>query len=57
MRDVLSSQPHGRLAHGFLLFCTDMQLWVSRLGAYTSDTFDFLEQSERFIYGMAGYER
>ena len=56
MRDVFSAQPTRRFVHGFLLFATQMQLWVfDRSGAYSSTTFDILEDPERFIRAISGY--
>lgn len=56
MRDIFSAQPTRRFVHGFLLFSTQMQLWVfDRSGAYSSDTFDVLQQPDRFIRAVTGY--
>ena len=56
IRDVFADQPTRRFVHAFLLFDTQMELWVfDRSGAYSSDTFDIFEQPERFIQVMAGY--
>ena len=56
MRDIFSAQPSRRFVHGFLLFGTQMQLWVfDRSGAYSSDSFDILQQSDRFIRTITGY--
>jgi len=56
MRDVFAAQPTQRFVHGFLLFDTQMQLWVfDRSGAYSSDTFDILKQPDRFIRAVNGY--
>ena len=56
MRDIFSAQPTRRFVHGFLLFGTQMQLWIfDRSGAYSSDTFDILQQPDRFIRAITGY--
>ena len=56
MRDIFSAQPTRRFVHGFLLFGTQMQLWVfDRSGAYSSDSFDILQQPDRFIRAITGY--
>jgi len=56
MRGIFAAQPTRRLVHGFLLFDTQMQLWVfDRSGAYSSDTFDILKQPDRFIRASTGY--
>ncbi|KAH8732082.1 hypothetical protein GQ44DRAFT_273164 [Phaeosphaeriaceae sp. PMI808] len=56
VREVFAKQPLRRFVHGFLLFGTEMQLWVfDRSGAYSSDLFDIREKPERFICAIAGY--
>lgn len=56
VRDVFSAQPTRRFVHGFLLFATQMQLWVfDRSGAFSSTTFDIFEDPERFIRAISGY--
>lgn len=56
MRDIFSAQPTRRFVHGFLLFGTQMQLWIfDRSGAYSSETFDILQRPDRFIRTITGY--
>ena len=56
MRDIFSTQPTRRFVHGFLLFGTQMQLWIfDRSRAYSSDTFDILQQPDRFIRAITRY--
>ena len=56
MRDIFSTQPTRLFVHGFLLFGTNMQLWVfDRSGAVGSEVFNILEEPERFIRIICGY--
>ena len=56
MRDIYPAQPTQRFLHGLLPFGTQMLLWIfGRSGAYSSDTFDILQQSDRFIRNINGY--
>ncbi|KAL9024104.1 MAG: hypothetical protein Q9196_006756 [Gyalolechia fulgens] len=56
VRDVFAAQPTRWFVHGFLMFGTQMQLWVfDRSGAYGSETFDVRREPERFVHVIAGY--
>ena len=56
MRDLFTTQPTRRFAHGFFLHGTKMELWVfDRSGPYSSGEFDIHEEPERFILSLAGY--
>lgn len=56
MRDLFTSQPTRRFAHGFFLHETTMELWVfDRSGPYSSGEFDIHEEPEKFILSLAGY--
>lgn len=56
MRDIFCAQPTRRFVHGFLFFGTEMQLWIfGRSGAYSSDTFDILQQPDRYVRAITRY--
>ncbi|KAF3768265.1 hypothetical protein M406DRAFT_251224, partial [Cryphonectria parasitica EP155] len=56
MRDLFTSQPTRRFAHGFFLHGTKMELWVfDRSGPYSSGEFDIHEEPDKFILSLAGY--
>lgn len=56
VRDTFATQPARWFVHGFLMFGTQMQLWVfDRSGAYSSETFDVRKEPERFVHVIAGY--
>ncbi|MCJ1430243.1 hypothetical protein MMC29_008160 [Sticta canariensis] len=55
-RDTFALQPTRWFLHGFLMFGTQMQLWVfDRSGAYSSETFDVRKEPEQFVRVIAGY--
>ena len=56
VRDVFAAQPTRWFVHGFLMFGTQMQLWVfDRSGAYSSETFDVRKEPKRFVHVITGY--
>ncbi|SZE99471.1 unnamed protein product [Blumeria hordei] len=56
MREILLAQHLRQFVHGFLLFGTQLQLWVfDHSGSYSSDTIDITKEPERFIRAISGY--
>lgn len=56
VRDAFAAQSTRWFVHGFLMFGSQMQLWVfDRSGAYGSETFDAREEPKRFVRVIAGY--
>ena len=56
VREVFAMQPTRHFVHGFILFGTNLELWVfDRSGPYSSGKFDIHEEPERFIKALAGY--
>ncbi|KAI9803914.1 MAG: hypothetical protein M1825_001794 [Sarcosagium campestre] len=56
IRDTFAAQPTRWFVHGFLMFGTQMQLWIfDRSGAYSSETFDVRKEPKQFIHVLVGY--
>ena len=56
VRDAFAAQPTRWFVHGFLMFGSQMQLWVfDRSGAYSSETFDVREEPKQFVRVVVGY--
>ncbi|SZF04016.1 unnamed protein product [Blumeria hordei] len=56
MRELFAAQPLRRFAHGFLMFGTQLQLWVyDRSGPYSSDFVKTRENPEKLLNVIAAY--
>ncbi|SZF05419.1 unnamed protein product [Blumeria hordei] len=56
MRELFAAQPLRRFAHGFLMFGTQLQLWIyDRFGPYSSDFIEIRENPEKLLYVIAAY--
>ncbi|SZF05411.1 unnamed protein product [Blumeria hordei] len=56
MRELFAAQPLRRFAHGFLMFGTQLQLWIyDRSGPYSSDFLEIRENPEKLLYVIAAY--
>ncbi|CAD6504713.1 BgTH12-00218 [Blumeria graminis f. sp. triticale] len=56
MREILLTQHLRKSVHGFMLFGTQLQLWVfDHSGSFSSDTIDITKEPERFIRAIVGY--
>ncbi|SZF03592.1 unnamed protein product [Blumeria hordei] len=56
MRELFAAQPLRRFAQGFLMFGTQLQLWVyDRSGPYSSDFIEIRENPEKLLYVIAAY--
>ncbi|SZF05395.1 unnamed protein product [Blumeria hordei] len=56
MRELFAAQPLRRFAHGFLMFGTQLQLWIyDRSGPYSSDFIEIRENPEKLLYVIAAY--
>ncbi|SZF05200.1 unnamed protein product [Blumeria hordei] len=56
MREVFSAQPLRQFAHGFLMFGTQLQLWVyDRSGPYSAEYIEIRESPEKLVYVLAAY--
>ncbi|EPQ65036.1 BgtA-20979 [Blumeria graminis f. sp. tritici] len=56
MREVFYAQPLRRFAHGFLLYGTQLRLWVfDPCGAFGSGMIDIKDEPERFIRAITAY--
>ncbi|CAD6498970.1 BgTH12-04624, partial [Blumeria graminis f. sp. triticale] len=56
IREIFSAQPLRQFAHGFLMFGTQLQLWVyDRSGPYSADIIEVGENPERLVYVIAAY--
>ncbi|EPQ65199.1 BgtA-20289 [Blumeria graminis f. sp. tritici] len=56
MRDLFYAQPLRRFAHGFLLYGTQLRLWVfDPCGAFGSGVIDIKEEPECFIRAITAY--